>query len=156
MAFDDIIWFKEKSFSWYVMFIYFSNKSNKWKTTNENYNDTAQKMKFSIKNFFSKCDQIRSLLRTWSHLLKKSLMENFFFCAVRREKSQECLQQSHLVIRGGSRTAATSKMELFAIIVNGFQRLTIMTKCFIVDVEAVLDPPLVISFTFLLIEPSLF
>ena len=39
----------------------------------------AQKMKFSIKDFFSKCDQIRSFLRIWSHLLKKSLMENFIF-----------------------------------------------------------------------------
>ena len=39
-------------------------------------------MKFSIKNFFSKCDQIRRKLRIWSHLLKKSLMENFIFCAV--------------------------------------------------------------------------
>ena len=37
---------------------------------------TAQKMKFPIKDFFSKRDQI------WSHLLKKSLMENFIFCAV--------------------------------------------------------------------------
>ena len=43
---------------------------------------TAQKMKFSIKDYFSKCDQIRSFLRIWSHLLKKSLMENFTFCAV--------------------------------------------------------------------------
>ena len=40
---------------------------------------TAQKMKFSITGFFSKCDQIRSFLRIWLHLLKKSLMENFFF-----------------------------------------------------------------------------
>ena len=32
--------------------------------------------------------------------------------------------------RGGSRTAATSKMELFVIIVNGFEQLTIITKCF--------------------------
>ena len=40
------------------------------------------KMKFSIKVFFSKCDQIRSSLRIWSHLLKKSSMENFIFCAV--------------------------------------------------------------------------
>ena len=31
-------------------------------------------MKFSIKDFFSKYDQIRSFLRTWSHLLNKSLM----------------------------------------------------------------------------------
>ena len=43
---------------------------------------TAQKMKFSIKDFFSKCDQIHRKLRIWSHLLKKSLMENFISCAV--------------------------------------------------------------------------
>ena len=43
---------------------------------------TAQKMKFSIKDFVSKYDQIRSKLRIWSHLLKKSLTENFIFCAV--------------------------------------------------------------------------
>ena len=42
----------------------------------------------------------------------------------------------------GSRTAATSKMERFAIIVNGFQPLTIITKRSILDVAAVLDPPL--------------
>ena len=45
--------------------------------------DTAQKMKFSIKDLFSKCGQIRRKLRIWLHLLKKSLMENFIFCAVR-------------------------------------------------------------------------
>ena len=50
---------------------------------NKEMEDTAQKMKFSINDFFSKCDQIRSFLRIWSHLLKKSLMENFIFCAVR-------------------------------------------------------------------------
>ena len=42
----------------------------------------AQKMKFFIKDFFSKCDKIRSFLRIWSHLLKKSLIENFIFCAM--------------------------------------------------------------------------
>ena len=40
-----------------------------------------QKIKFSIKYFFSKCAQIRRKLRICSHLLKKSLMENFIFCA---------------------------------------------------------------------------
>ena len=40
---------------------------------------TAQKMKIPIKCFFSKCDQIRSFQRIWSHLMKKSLMENFIF-----------------------------------------------------------------------------
>ena len=39
-------------------------------------------MKFSIKNFFSECDQIRRKLRIWSHLTKKFLMENFIFCRV--------------------------------------------------------------------------
>ena len=43
---------------------------------------TAQKMKFYIEDFFSKYDQISSLLRIWSHTLKKSLMENFIYCAV--------------------------------------------------------------------------
>ena len=46
----------------------------------ENQHYTAQKMKFSIKDFFSKCDQIRSFLRICAHLLKKSLMEKFIFC----------------------------------------------------------------------------
>ena len=40
----------------------------------------SQKMKFSIKDFLSKCDQIRRKLQIWSHLLKKSLMENIIFC----------------------------------------------------------------------------
>ena len=44
--------------------------------------------------------------------------------------------------RGGSRTAATSTMEHFVIIVNGLDPLTIITKCSIVDVAAVLDLPL--------------
>ena len=39
-------------------------------------------MKFSVEDFFSKCDQIRSFLRIWSHLLKKCSMENFIFCTV--------------------------------------------------------------------------
>ena len=39
-------------------------------------------MKFSIKDFSSKCDQTRRKLRIWSHLLEKSLTENFIFCVV--------------------------------------------------------------------------
>ena len=38
---------------------------------------TAQKMKFFIKDFFS-----LDFFRIWSHLLNKSIMENFIFCAV--------------------------------------------------------------------------
>ena len=43
---------------------------------------TAHKMKFFLKDFFCKCDQIRRKLRIWSYLLKESIMEDFIFCAV--------------------------------------------------------------------------
>ena len=42
----------------------------------------------------------------------------------------------------GSRTSATSMMERFVIIVNDRKLLTIITKRSILDVAAVLDPPL--------------
>ena len=48
----------------------------------KDYYDTAQKMKFSIEDFFCKYDQIRSFLRIWLHLLRNSLMEIFVFFAV--------------------------------------------------------------------------
>ena len=38
-------------------------------------------MKFAIKDFFSKCDQIRSSLGICSHLLKKYLIESFIYFA---------------------------------------------------------------------------
>ena len=44
--------------------------------------------------------------------------------------------------RGGSRTAAASKMEGFVTIVNGWKPLTIITRRTILDVAAALDPPL--------------
>ena len=53
----------------------------------------AQKMKFSIKDLFNKCDQIRRDLRIWSHLPKKSLMKNFIFSA------QCCLVVPHIFIQ---------------------------------------------------------
>ena len=62
-------------------------------------NFTAQKMMFFMTDLFSKCDQIRRKLRLWSHLLKKSLMENFIFSAVQSDCSwnmQDYLQASSL------------------------------------------------------------
>ena len=41
-----------------------------------------KKIKFPIKDFFSKCDHIRSFLRIWSGLLKKSLIKISIFCTV--------------------------------------------------------------------------
>ena len=44
--------------------------------------DIAQKIKFSIADILSKCDQISRKPRIWSHLMKKSLLGNFIFCVV--------------------------------------------------------------------------
>ena len=46
-------------------------------------------------------------------------------------------------VKGGSRAAATSKMERFLIIVKGWKPLTIITKRSSLDVAAALDPPLI-------------
>ena len=62
---------------------------------------TVQKMNFSIKNFLSKCDQVRSFMRIWSHLLKKSSMENFIFCG------KNCLAEKFTgTVESSSRTNA--------------------------------------------------
>ena len=42
-------------------------------------NSTAQKTKFIIKDFFSKCDQFPENFVTFA---EKILMENFIFCAL--------------------------------------------------------------------------
>ena len=71
--------------TWHSIKTFTSNNSWVMKTTDNVINlamCTAQKMKFSIEDFFSKCHQIRRKLRIWSHLLKKSLIENFIFWAV--------------------------------------------------------------------------
>ena len=51
-----------------------------------------------------------------------------------------------MFLRAGSRTAAGSKMERFVITVNeSWKPLTIITKRSILDVAAVLDPPLILK-----------
>ena len=52
---------------------------NKIEFVNLTHSPTAQNLKCSIKDFFSKYDQIRRKQRIWPHLLKKSLMENLVF-----------------------------------------------------------------------------
>ena len=47
-----------------------------------------------------------------------------------------------MAFRDGSWTAGGPKIELFLIIVSSFQPLTVIPKCTILDVAAVLDPPL--------------
>ena len=58
-------------------------------------------MKFSIKNFSSKCDQILRNLRIWSHLLEKSLMENLCIvnlCYVMHQNTFRTLTYSELYL----------------------------------------------------------
>ena len=58
----------------------------------------------------------------------------------------------HMIhIKGGSRSAATSKMERFVIIVNGWKPLTIITKHSILNVAAAVHPPLHMLYLHLMI-----
>ena len=50
-----------------------------------------------MKDFFSKCNPIRRKLRILSHLLKKSLIENFIFCALNLHYEGSVItNQSHI------------------------------------------------------------
>ena len=80
------------------MFTYLQmSNSHVWATINLTYcfikPPLHKKMKFSIKGFLSKCDQIRSSLRIWSHILKNSLLENLLFCVVHRMRTHLSITQ---------------------------------------------------------------
>ena len=49
----------------------------------------TKKMKFSIKDFFRKCDQIRSFLQIWSHFLKNSLMKSSLLLQWKQQQGQQ-------------------------------------------------------------------
>ena len=61
--------------------------------------------KVSINDFFSKCDQFCRKLRIWSHLLKKSLIENFIFCAV--------VKKENWYLQNFQKNTVLGKMNLF-------------------------------------------
>ena len=67
---------------------------------NANSGFQGKKMKFSIKDFLSKCDQICSFLQIWSNLLQQSLVVDFIFCAVFHARNN--LQTILKVIKLGS------------------------------------------------------
>ena len=58
--------------------------------------NTAQKI--SIKYFFSKCDQIRRKMRIWSHLLKKSLTENFIFLLCKIKWNHQNMKKNSIIL----------------------------------------------------------
>ena len=60
-----------------------SQRNNIFNNGFNNFNAIhCSKNEVSFKDFFGKCDQICRKLRIQSHLQKKSLRENFIFCAV--------------------------------------------------------------------------
>ena len=77
------------------------------------------------------------------NILYNNLNTSGLYCRVTMECRRNLEDPYHEVTRGGSRTAATSKVELFVIIVNGFQPLFIISKIFTLNVAAVLDLPVV-------------
>ena len=83
--------------------------------------------------FKGELSQKTIFFRTWKKQPPK------FFCEKSILRNFDKFTGKH---RGGSRIAATSKMERFVIIVNGWKPLTIITNRSILDVAAVLDPPL--------------
>ena len=88
MIFSELCYIKVECWKREIQTVYQDNEILK---ANNSTSYTAQKMKFSIKDFFSKCDQIRRKLSIWSHLLRKSLIENLIFCAVLCQKSYNCV-----------------------------------------------------------------
>ena len=80
---------------------------------------------------------------TFSNLFKKILRKDNISKTIDCKYFTQSIEKIFWIDpRGGSRTAATSKMERFVIIVNGWNALTIITKRSILDVAAVLDRPL--------------
>ena len=82
---------------------------------------TARKMNFSIKGFFSKCDQIRGFLRICSHLLKKSLMENFIFV--------QCLSSpDNFRKRNNNQSIRTKKFKVNTELSDPKESLSVITR----------------------------
>ena len=79
---------KSKQFRTYICYILFSKPFKVLKCFFPSAN-TAQKVKFSIEDFFSKCDQIRRKLRIWSHLLKKSFNRKLHFLCSEKHNFQK-------------------------------------------------------------------
>ena len=100
---------------------------------------TAQKMTFSIKDFFCKCNQIRMKLKIASHLLNKSLMEKFIFCAVNICK---CLKLINKVSGGRKntrmdQTASPDTRIIFLLqdILRIYSLFKIFLSCFILSFD---------------------
>ena len=79
-------------------------------------------MKFSIEDFFSQCDQIRSFLRIWSHLLKK-------FCVQCYLK----IRSSHNLRKAGTVTVAQDIFSILFILFSSIYNLPDFALIFLKD-----------------------
>ena len=68
---------------------------------------TAQKKKFSIKNFFSKCDQIRNFLR-----IPHFLMESAISCNVLRYIGPKVFTYSNVIIKISEKVCSMFKLTI--------------------------------------------
>ena len=75
-------------------------------------------MKFCIKDFFIKCDQICNFLRIWSHLLQKALMENFIFVFALRLVSKK---------GGGDYSAGENLQKIIKCMINSKSTISIIS-----------------------------
>ena len=101
---------------------------------------------FRYKDNFFKNAFFRSLILEWNNLdssIRKSRSLGVYEQKILQLVLPYSAIQLHQYSRGGSRTATTSKMEGFVIIVNGQKPLTIITKRSSLDFVTVLDPSLV-------------
>ena len=85
------------------------------------------------------------IIKTSESLIKSGFLNysltSFNEYKVPYEQMKNSLSVSSDIFRDGSRAAATSKMERFVIIVNGWKLLTIITRRCTLEVAAALDPP---------------
>ena len=84
-------------------------------------------MKFPIKDFVSKCDQIRSFLRISSHLLYKSLIKNFIFCAVKLKVYIFCSQK--YLARGSNHNNDESAFYYWILTLRNLVKFIIRNAC---------------------------
>ena len=75
----------------------------KYKKKIESKTRTSQKMKFFIKDFSSKCDQICTKMRIWSQLLGKSSMKNFIFGGSTKVSKDNKTEVSKCVVCGSKK-----------------------------------------------------
>ena len=92
-----LVWLKFKPAFW-ICYVLGNRYNGKKIILASSTTHTAQKMKFSIMEFFSKYDQICRELRICSHLLEKLSIKNFIFCALpdKARTSYFCNKQQEL------------------------------------------------------------